>query len=150
MKPHFSKTGMPTEPEVKKLIEAFQDLNEGDVIPHSKIAEVLEREMKTTRYKIVVEAWRKQLFHGGNVWLKAIPGEGYQVADPSARIESGVRKQKTALTYHRKAWQIVSTTDRARLTTEERQIQDHIIKNSSVYLGVAVTSPKKIAFPTPE
>ncbi|KQP36110.1 hypothetical protein [Pseudorhodoferax sp. Leaf274] len=106
--------GMPTEPDVKKLLAAFPDIQEGDEIAHEDIERVIGHKREDNRYRAVVAAWRKRLLNDENQDLGAVSGIGFKCLAPDERIsrsvdgfQSGTRKQLRSV---RRA-QLVRTDD---------------------------------------
>lgn len=95
--------GMPTEIDVKKLREAFPEINEGDEIAHEQIEKLLNLDRNANRYRTVTEVWRKKLLNEGTD-MGAVAGVGFRCLNPKERItrsvegfQSGTRKQLRAV-----------------------------------------------------
>ena len=82
--------GMPTGPDVRKLMKAFAALSEGDEITHESVESVLEIVRRDSRYKTVTTAWRRQLLKDRNIELAAIANIGFRALTPSERVSGAV------------------------------------------------------------
>ena len=70
--------GVPTAPDVERLIEAF-GVPEPGLIEHGRIEAVIHENHGTRRYDTVVKKWRERLFKEHNVATWAEPGDGVRV-----------------------------------------------------------------------
>ena len=84
--------GIPTKLDVDKLLEAFTQPKENDVIMWSEIEEATGLRKGQHRFKTVVNAWRTALERDFDILLYAIPGEGLAVADANTKIDLASRK----------------------------------------------------------
>lgn len=108
-KPFFG--GMPTEPDVKALQEAFPDVAKGETITHDAIEGVIRYSRQSGRYRIVVKAWRKHLLTTQNVDLGAIHGIGFRALNAEERINESIRGVRSGV---RKTMRSVSRASYAR------------------------------------
>lgn len=124
--------GIPTEPDVQKLIDAFKDPSEGQIITWQEIANVIEEPYGSSRFRTVVTAWRKRLFRTRNIHLLIKRGQGLYAGSPPERIrDSGKRFVKGYRTIHR-ASVVSAATDRSRLTENEKKEQDFHTKHDAM------------------
>lgn len=93
--------GVPTGPDVKKIMDAFPDIQVGQIITHAEIEAVTGLMRKTSRYSTVTKAWKDELLDKKDIEMKAEYGQGFKRLNPQERIESnidvmhqGIRKVK--------------------------------------------------------
>jgi hypothetical protein len=127
--------GVPTEPDVRRLDEAFPALEIGDVIQHEAIEAVLGIGRKTFRYKTVVNAWRRRMEAERNIVLGAVIGEGYRVLTDAERVECGGGKLRSAGRATTRAATLVTGADRAKLPPELQAKADHVSAAAASILG---------------
>lgn len=96
--------GVPTQADVRKINEAFPNLQEGDEISHEQIEQVLGYARTSNRYRTVTGAWRRQLLNDNGQEVGALAGVGFRCLKPDERIsgsvksfQSGTRKQMRAV-----------------------------------------------------
>lgn len=132
---HFG--GLPTGPDVKKLEEAFGTPEPG-LIKHEEIEAVIGERRGTSRYRTVVNAWRKQLFNTSNVEARAEPGLGILFMTAKERSENGVRGIRHA------ARHVVRVVNRVRavpvdeLDEVTRRKHDHLLRQGALLGEAAV------------
>lgn len=137
--------GVPTEPDVKKLIEAFPTLKPDDVVTHEEIAAIIGDTHRSSRFRTVVEAWRRALLKLHNIDTKAIRGVGYQVLQPMDRISASIKD------YGAGTRKIVRSVGRARrvemekLTLEQQRVGEHAIRHMEATADHARRASKEIA-----
>lgn len=127
-------SGIPTDPDVRKLMEAFGKPSDG------------------ARYRTVTTAWRKKLHREHNIIVLADPGVGFKVATPDERVESGHSKMRTGQRITKRAFQVIGSTDLARVTPENRAQAERDMRVAKAVLTAArIESTKfKAALPGPE
>lgn len=96
--------GMPTDIDVRKLVERFGEPAIGVEIEHHEVEDCLGLNRKSARFRSVTLAWRRRLLKDHNIHLAAQPSVGFRSLDPAERIstalagvQSGVRKQVRAV-----------------------------------------------------
>jgi hypothetical protein len=132
--------GVPTKPDVDKLIDAYpaENMTQGTIIGYDEIAEVIGK-TSISRFRTITNAWRKQLFQGYGIVLdpsKKFPkafevlSEFGKVQKSQAETHSGIKKQV-------KAVRIISAVDVAHLSKEQRSEYDVIAKRAAALIAVA-------------
>lgn len=145
---HFG--GIPTEIDVRKLVEQFGVPKEGAKITWEELEETLEMDRSVQRFRTVTNAWRKKLFREHGLLVKAIGmGEGLEIATPSQRIDVSSRQFKHGMRRIRRASHIAISTDRGRLSEDEKRVQDHLSAVAAQMIGMARVEAKKLEYPTP-
>jgi len=69
---------VPTEPDVKRLMEAFPDIQPDVLIPYADVERVANIKLGTSRWRSVTVAWRRRLYREQNFRLDAVAGEGFK------------------------------------------------------------------------
>lgn len=142
--------GVPTEPDVKKLLEAWplEQLNRdrGKVITHKEIARVIEEAVRSNRYRTVVTAWRKHLETNADVSLRIVAERsvGYRVLHEHERTDHGLRDAKTATRGLKRAAVRVNMVDVTKLDDAQTKRHDHIARGLAVASSHIDGSLKKI------
>ena len=135
--------GLPTEIEVHRLMETYQVPSEGLEIPYDEVSALIACAVRTCRFRTVTSAWRSRLAREHNVYLSA-RDQRFTVLAPGQRIDLGSAKLRSGLRSARRAHVIVSSTDRARLTSAEQAQSDHVQHvSASIVMQARVEARKK-------
>jgi hypothetical protein len=122
--------GVPTKPDVDKLIEKWGIPEEGTQITYEQIETVLgikRNGERSSRYRTVVSAWKKRLETEHDVFLFTDIGDpGDLVVGVSRKLAQSVNALKRGLELND-----VSKTRRHELSEEQRKRHDHM-----KYIGV--------------
>lgn len=136
--------GVPTEPDVRALIERYGVPAEGTMIPYVEIEKLIRCGRRSFRFKTVTDRWRKQLKRDHNVATGCdCRGEGIKVLCPDERVSAGKAKTRTAVRAIRRSVDLVETTDKARLSPEMRAEADHLVQCSGALLLAARMEAKR-------
>lgn len=143
--------GIPTEPDVKRLMDAFPNLKDGDKITYEAAAHIIGIESFRTslRFRTVTARWRNLLYRNSNIYMTCIPNYGWQVADPFRRVQSSGAKFKSALRQTRRAGDLAIKTDVTGLDAEQQRIRDHVVSVAGAMQTVAATAAKRLRYPDP-
>jgi hypothetical protein len=136
-------TGIPTEPDVRKLMTAFGVPNEGELLSHESISRVIECDHKSHRYRSVTIAWRKKLQYDHNVVLIAERAYGFRVATPDDRVEHGHSKLRSGQRITRRAYRVIGTTDLARASEPNRRQAERDLAIAKAIIAAAQTEAKR-------
>lgn len=137
--------GVPTEPDVKRLIEAYSTLKPGDEITHAEMARTIDADERSNRYRTVVTAWRRQMLKLHNVDMQPIRGVGFRIIDGIERISASVKD------YGGGVRKIVRSVGRARrvemekLTNEQQRVSEHALRHMEATADSARRASKEIA-----
>jgi hypothetical protein len=74
MRPNGIINGIPTDIPVRRLLERFRSLTDGQVVEKSELAELAGAAADTNRYAGVIARARRKFFQESRVWLKAVKG----------------------------------------------------------------------------
>lgn len=136
--------GVPTEPDVKKLIEVFGVPKVGDELTYEQVAEVIGAPIRSYRFRTVTWAWRKLLDRQHNLIVGAVQARGFVVLDNQSRVRFSAGRFKRGLRSVRRASDVASRTDLGGLTPEERRSRDHIVATGSMLQLAAATEARKL------
>jgi hypothetical protein len=135
--------GIPTGPDVEKLIATLGIPTVGAVISYKDIADVLALDFSESRFRTVTNAWRGQLYRQHNLLLDAVARVGFKVLDGSQRITFSSKRFKRGLKGIRRAGDVASKTAVAGLTPDELKARDHVASvATSLQLAAAVQARK--------
>ena len=79
--------GMPTDADVRLICAALPNLKEGDDVTHEQIEQAINIGRNESRYRTVVNAWRKSLLKNDNLEVVAVPSVGYRCLTPPERVK---------------------------------------------------------------
>lgn len=136
--------GVPTAPDVKRLIDLFGIPSIGTTITHDQIATAISSPYRSYRYNSVVNAWRKQLYTAHNIVLKGVAGQGYEALDNSKRIILSSTKYKHSLRGIRRAAGVAAKTESTGLSSEEIRARDHIVRVDATLQLAAATAARDL------
>jgi hypothetical protein len=106
--------GVPTEPDVRALRDAFPDskMAHGDLITHAQVEATIGTSRASSRYRTVTTRWRKAVEREtGRVILGPEKGVGFRVLDNTQKIDLGYLKFTSAVRSARRAHVITARLD---------------------------------------
>lgn len=136
--------GLPTDLDVKKLIEVIGIPEESTVISYEKIGDVIGELPRTNRYMAITTAWRKKLFREHNVLMDTRRGEGFYRATPKDRVSVASDKAHMGKRAIIRASTIAGTTEKTKLDEETRKICDHLSMLPGRLRLAELVSPKAL------
>lgn len=142
--------GIPTAPDVEALIDQLGVPKPGDEISYKQIETVINVSRERSRWKTVTNAWRKRLEHEYNLYLKAIPNEGFQCMTNSERINLGVKKFNQGVSRISYSGKIVTKTARVGLSEEETKAADWLQQTTAQLRLTAQTRARELKYPSLE
>ncbi len=113
--------GVPTAPDVAKIMNAIGVPAEGDTIEWVRLESITGCTRDSSRYASIVHAWRRKLWTENNLLLIAVAGVGLKVANPAERIEAASKKAKHGKKAIMVASVIADRTDANRLTSPQKE-----------------------------
>lgn len=137
--------GEPIKPNVDLLIEGLK-LQIGDVVRHDDIADVSGVEYKSSRYRSVVDAWRKRLLREMNLDLQAVAGYGYRVLDDNERVRAGIKDFSQSVRRMGRSVDRMQRADAAKLDDNHRRQQDHAVRLTQAIVQSGRKAAKEIGF----
>jgi len=138
--------GVPTEPDVTALNNLFGVPEEGAPISYAAVAEALRVPATGCRFKTVTNAWRKGLRATHGIIMVAGNGQ-FEVRDPASRVALGKTKTKSGVRCFSESVEIITGTDRARLTERERGDADKVQRIASLAQAAALAEARKRPVP---
>lgn len=141
MKPFFA--GLPTEIDVRALVEAFGVPADGDVIRYDAVADVIKCPVKSSRWKTVTDAWRRKLWKLHNVVMRAGDGQ-FAVMPPDARVDHGGDRLRRGFRQFSKAHSVVASTDLSGLSDEMRAQADHVKNITTTAIQAARAEARRV------
>lgn len=135
--------GIPTKPEVDKLMGLLDGKPEGYVLPWKDIDDVIG-EHGTNRARTVIIALKRRMHTERNILLVAVKGEGYRIADPQERVQVSSGMVTAGKRRIVKGAVIAASTDTATLNDEQRKTRDLVMSIPARLRLAELTSPKEI------
>jgi len=120
--------GVPTEPDVKLLREAFpaETLLPGVVIAYSDVENVIGIKRTKHRFKTVTTSWRKSVETEHNIILGAVLNTGFKALNDSEKVGLGRSKLKGAARKVLRSRVVFSRTKTSNLTDDEITVRDFL------------------------
>ncbi len=130
--------GIPVEPDVKRLDEAFGIPEEGAFLSHAQLAEIIGSPWKSSRYRTVLHVWRRKLLTNHNLDTFIDPGRGMKILTPPERTEvSQLNFKEHVRGVRRSAIRAQIIPDKG-LTPEQIRLRDHVqVTLARAYMAVS-------------
>ena len=141
-KVYFS--GRPTGPDVEKIVEAFAELKDGDMIPYDVIAGLIKEDVRSNRFTTVVNVYRRKMRREKNIEFQAIPNAGLAVIDQTNRISKSSKIMKTGIKRMVKAGDLAGRTATDKLDESSKRLRDHVIGISGTIKLTYATEAQKL------
>lgn len=138
---------VPTKPDVDALMAKFGAPEEGKLIAYSEVEAVVNCAKGTFRFNTITNAWRKRLMRESNILLGCEAGKGFVRLEPNSRVEHGSKKITSGIRSVRRGATIVNSTERDRLTPENKRVAEHCQKLHSAIELARATEAQKIKLP---
>jgi len=138
-KDHMTKVyfgGVPTDGDVRNLMDHFGQPKPGDEIPHEEVEAVLHSTREASRYRTVTTAWRKKMLREHNVDLSALPGVGFRCLTDAERVAAGVSGVQSGL---RKQLHSVVRADRVQTDDEALRAKQDVLRRDGIALRAEAT-----------
>ena len=136
--------GVPTEPDVIRLVNAFGVPSETDPIRYEEAARVIGSPVRSNRFRTVTTAWRKQVKAAHGVLVMARDG-AFRARKPGERISFGKSKTRSSVRAAGVALDAVMGADRSRLTDVERADADKVQRVASSLRFAAQAEARRAA-----
>jgi hypothetical protein len=143
-------SGVPTDADVKRLLEAFPDIKPGQMISYTEIALVIRTQHGASRFRTVTSAWRRTLTRTLNFVLEAVPGQGFRRCteiERSKRNRSGWRQDQSRAA--RKVRDL-ARTDTREFDEREQKTHDHARRVLQAHVEQTATTVRELAPPAPQ
>jgi len=138
-------SGIPTEPDVKKLLTTFTNLKAGVVITHTDIENTINVKPGTARYRTIVTAWRRRLLNEQNIDMEAVPSVGLRVLEPFERTTVSVRDFRRGVRRIGKSMSRIKRVPVEQLTPQEQVKTEHATRRIHATLATAQADRKAIS-----
>lgn len=141
--------GIPTQGDVKLLMEAFPSIEPGQLIGYERVAEVIKVEHGTGRFRTVTAAWRRALTRTQNFVLEAVPGQGFRrmpEVERSQKDRTGWRQDQSRAARRVRDLARVDTRD---FDDRDRKSHDHARRVLQAHVEHTATSVRELAPPPP-
>lgn len=79
-----------TDNEVRTLLETFKGVKDGTLITYKKVAEIVDVEVESTRFRTITNRWRKIMLSQFNIELRARAKEGFVALTASERVTANI------------------------------------------------------------
>jgi len=132
--------GVPTEADVNILMNYWDkdSFVSGAVIKYEDVAALLNKPVKSARFKTVTSVWRKKLENLYNVLLKCDAIEQqFVVLTEGGKVELSRSKVKSAAVSARRACTVAATVDLKKLSESEYKSHVFSLKQASDIISVA-------------
>jgi hypothetical protein len=138
-------SGIPWEPDVKRIRKAFPDseLKVGAEIPYSAIAETISSEYGTCRFRSVTMAWRKAVEKEAGLFIGTSEGKAFRVLSESEKLGLSRSKVRASIKSARRAYVVSAAIDDGGLTDEEKSQLSQIRMRSASIIALQQIKPKK-------
>ncbi len=137
-------SGIPTEPDVNRLREAFGVPETGRLISYEEVEGVIGCKRSSNRFKTVLSRWRWRLFKDHNVLTIPERGKGVRRANNGERVVSSGDTFKQGLRKISRASTVADQTDSEGLTPEQIRVRDHVSKTGAALRLAAATAAKQL------
>lgn len=136
--------GVPTKPDVDKLLVLFRKLEVGDEVSHESMEKVLHQQRSTARYRTVVTKARKEFAKESGVVLVAVSGSG--LAYPSGRdqLRYGADKVRAGVRSVRRGTEITAMVGDDRLDSAGKAARDFAAQRMLALAEYTKTEARKI------
>jgi len=141
--------GVPTEPDVRALVEKYGVPEEGTKIPYAEVAELIRTQPWSSRFCTVTARWRNGLLKDHNVKIGAVAG-CFNVLTPDERISMSINEFRSGVRSIERSVRLNETTDRDRLSPEMRAESDHVKRCAGAIRLATLTEAKKYRVALPE
>ena len=141
--------GMPTDPDVRKLLDAFPNLAVGETVLYSDVSDVIGVPYGTNRWESIITAWRKRMLRPEtNMDLARISGTHFLVLSAPQRVNKGSENVRRRVRAIRRDANLVASVPAADLDDISKKHRDHVLKRAAILLdadreGKKIDPPKQ-------
>jgi hypothetical protein len=138
--------GVPTAPQVRKLMEWAKDSAPGDSLELSAIAELTGEDVRSNRFRTIVDVFRRALLRDRNFVTERIAGMGtIRILLDSERTGFGARGIRQGSRKVHRSVGVIAATPTERLTDAERDTNFHVRRLGEAIVATTRTAMKEIA-----
>lgn len=136
--------GVPTEPDVKRILDKWGVPTEGQTIGYDDIEALIHTPRTAHRFRTVTHAWRSQLLRAHNVRMLCVDGVGFCAGTPEQRLNEVVDRSAHVRLHLSRTVQLGRMIDGERLPDPQRKaLQHHVMANAAHVLAMQ-TDRKRI------
>lgn len=139
--------GVPTAPDVKKLRKAFPELVDGQDISHEEVESVLNMDSRSSRYRSVTTAWRKEMLNEENIEVSAVAGVGFRCLTGPERLSTNIKGFRAGTRKQGKSIRRVTMVPAEKLGEQDQAKQLHLMRLGSQIVQQAASVMKQIEAP---
>lgn len=139
--------GLPTGPDIAKLVDAYGIPAVGDRIEWKQIEGVLGLKRTEHRFKTIVGQWRRKLYRDHNVVLAPgddMRGIGLEALNPEKRINLAAAGFKAGARKINRASELAVRTDQKELPAPLVQLAGRIANMNAQFRLLNATKPKEL------
>lgn len=150
--------GMPTGPDVRKLLAHFSDMQSlrGTIIEHKTLETLIGVKREDNRYKTVVSAWRREVKKSTGIWIRGdlpeVIGVGFRVLTDDEQVRFSGNRFQQAGRKIRDGHGAAANANDARLSSEMKAERDHLLRGFAKLHTAVIESrrfvPKQITSTT--
>jgi len=135
--------GVPTDLDVRRLMDHFRTLHQGQEIPYEEVAQILGITKGTHRWASITTAWRKRVLAEQHLVIGCDPGVGYVILDDPSKADMSARKLKSGIRSCRRSVRVGALVDHSRLTPEQIERATHTNRVATAILSTATEQTKR-------
>jgi len=135
--------GLPTEMDVKKLLDRFGSPGPG-LIPYEELEAVLGISWRTGRFRLIVKNWRRAMFREMNIDTAISPSAGVQVLQEWERVHVSHKDLKRSIRCARRSYVRVSAVRVDKLNEQQRTVHDHVVRHTQAVFLASTTHEKDL------
>lgn len=136
--------GVPTGPDVRRLIERFGTPEVGTTIPYAEITAIVGSAPEKSRFKSVTGAWRRKLLNEYGIEMAPRDGEAFVVLSERERVTSGVKKVGSLTRQLGRVAKRAVLISTDRVDDETRQDIEALRQHTEVIAKAAIGGAKKL------
>ena len=136
--------GVPTRPDVDKLMAKFGVPAVGDVVPYGDIETELKLVKHSGRWNAVIGAWRRFLYRQHNVHIETVMGLGYRAAPNDTRVMHASNKVRHGIKRVVQGGELAAKTSDDNLNIDQKRARDHIVLASGKLAALAHQQTRQI------
>jgi hypothetical protein len=137
--------GMPTGPDIARLLETWPTLSAGDEITHARVEEIIGETRASARYRTVLMAFRARLLKERNIDTVAVRGVGLRVLSEAGRVLESANGGRRGVRQIRRSVGRVSLVRTELLPPEERERAAFVRRQLTAVADAGATATRDIA-----
>ena len=142
--------GVPTEPDIKKLLESFdvEDMVPGYEIKYSEVSRVIDQPKEASRWRTVTTAWRNRLEKDRGIFIGCNSEKKcFYVLSEGGKVGLSGSKLRSAVTAAKRSYVVSGCVDTKKLSDDERRKHEFYSMKSGVMIAAGQLRSKKMILP---